>query len=50
MYQKGGIPTAAQWKQIRLVSMKSWIQSLASLSRLKIRDCCGCDVGQQLSL
>ena len=34
----------------RLVSMKMWVQSLISLSGLRIWRCCGCGVGQQLPL
>ena len=34
-----GVPIVAQWKQAQLVSMKIWVQSLASLSGLNIRHC-----------
>ena len=37
--QSLGVPTAAQWKQIRLGTMRLWVQSLASLSGLRIRRC-----------
>ena len=39
-----------QQKQIRLVTMRLWVQSLASLSRLWIWHCCGYGVGWQLKL
>ena len=32
-----GVPFVAHWKQIQLVSMRMWVQSLDSLSGLKIR-------------
>ena len=35
----------AQQKQIPLGTMRLWVQSLASLSGLRIRCCCGCGVG-----
>ena len=34
-----GVPIVAQWKQIQLVSMRMQVQSLASLSRLRIWRC-----------
>ena len=34
-----GVPIVAQWKQIRLGTMRLWVQSLASLSDLRIRHC-----------
>ena len=34
-----GVPTVVQWKQIQLVSMRVWVQSLASLSGLNIWHC-----------
>ena len=38
----------AQWKLIQLVSMKMWVQSLASLNGLGIPCCCElCGVGHQ---
>ena len=42
----------AQWKRIWLASMWTQVQSLASLSGLKIQHCCGCGcgIGQQLQL
>ena len=33
------VPAVARWKQIWLVSMRTWVQSLASLSRLGIWRC-----------
>ena len=36
----GGVPIVAQWKQIRLGTMRLRIQSLALLSGLRIRCCC----------
>ena len=35
-----GFIVVAQWKQIQLVSMRLWVQSLASLSGLGIWHCC----------
>ena len=35
-----GVPVVAQWKQIQLGTMTFRVQSLASLSRLRIRCCC----------
>ena len=35
-----GVPTVAQQKQIRIVSMRMQVRSLASLSWLRIRCCC----------
>ena len=35
-----GVPVLAQQKQIRLVSMRTQVRSLASLSGLRIRHCC----------
>ena len=43
-----GIPVVAQWKQIRLVCMSSWVPSLASLSRWGIHHALGCGVGRRL--
>ena len=40
-----GVPIVAQWKQIRLGTMRLRVRSLASLSGLRIRCCCGCGVG-----
>ena len=40
-----GVPATAQWKRTQLVAMKMRVQSLASLSRLRIWCCCGCGVG-----
>ena len=45
-----GGPIMAQWKRIRLVSTRTWVQSLALLSRLRILRCCGCGIGQWLQL
>ena len=33
------VPIVAQQKQIRLVSMRMWVLSLASISRSGIQDC-----------
>ena len=38
--QKIGVPVVAQRKRIRLQTMRLQVQSLASLSRLRIRHCC----------
>ena len=46
----GGVPIVVQWKGIRLGTIRLWVQSLASLSGLRILCCCGCGVGRQLSL
>ena len=60
---KLGVPTMAQWKRIQLGTMKLWVESLASLSGLRIWSClelqitdmawilhcCGCGVCQQLT-
>ena len=35
-----GVPVVAQWKQIRLLSMRMRVQSLALLSGLRIQHCC----------
>ena len=40
----------AQWKRTQLVSMRTQVRSLASLSGLRIRCGCGCGVGQELQL
>ena len=42
-----GIPIMAQWKWIRLVSMKSQVQSLALHSGLRIRIAVSCGVGHR---
>ena len=34
-----GVPVVVQWKWIWLVSMRTWVWSLASLSRLRIQHC-----------
>lgn len=34
-----GVPVVAQWRRIRLVTVRLWVQSLASLSGLGIRHC-----------
>ena len=39
-----------QWNQIQLETMRLRVQSLASLSGLRIWYCCGCGVGQKLQL
>ena len=36
---KLGVPVAEQWKRIRLVTMRLQVQSLASLSGLRIQHC-----------
>ena len=38
----------AQWKRIRLGTMRTQVPSLASLSGLRIQHCCGCGVGRRL--
>ena len=38
--KKRGVPVVVQQKQIQLGTMRFWVQSQASLSRLKIRRCC----------
>ena len=35
-----GVPTGAQWEQTRVVSERTQVRSLVSLSRLRIRHCC----------
>ena len=35
-----GVPIVAQWKQIQLETMRLWVQSLASISGLRIQRCC----------
>ena len=35
-----GVPAVAQGKQIQLISMRMWVRSLASISRLRIWRCC----------
>ena len=37
--RKFGDPVVAQWKQIQLGTMRLWVQSLASLSGLRIQRC-----------
>ena len=37
--KKPGLPFVAQWKGIWLVSMRMWVQSLASISGLRIQRC-----------
>ena len=37
--QTGGVPTVAQQKRIQLVSMRMQVQSLSSLSGLRIQHC-----------
>ena len=41
-----GVHFMAQWKQIRLGTMRLRVRSLALLSGLRIGHCCGCGVGQ----
>ena len=45
-----GVLIVAQRKQIQLVSMTMWVQSLALLNLLRMLPCCGCGIGQQLQL
>ena len=45
-----GAPVVAQQKQIQLGTMRLQVQSLPSLSGLRIWRCCGCGVGQCLQL
>ena len=45
-----GVPVVAQQKWTRLVSVRIQIQSLVSLSGLRIPYCCGCGIGWQLQL
>ena len=37
--QGEGVPTVVQWRQVRLGTRRLWVQSLASLSGLRIRHC-----------
>ena len=41
-----GVHIEACWKRTRLVSMRTWVRSLALLSALRILHGCGCGVGQ----
>ena len=45
-----GVHFVVQWKRIRLGTMRLQVQSLASLSGLRILHCCGCGVGHWLQL
>ena len=45
-----GVPTVAQQKQIRLVSMKTRVRAFALLSGLRISCCCDYSTGWQLQL
>ena len=45
-----GVPIVAQRKRIGLVSMRTQVQSLASLSGLRIQRDCGCGIGRPLQL
>ena len=45
-----GVPIVVQRKQTQLVSMKTWVQSLALLCGLRIQHCCGCAVGWKVQL
>ena len=45
-----GVPVLAQWKQIRLGTMRLPVQSLALLSGLRIRHCCELWCGSQVRL
>ena len=42
------VPIVAQHYQAQLGSMRMQVQSLASLSGLRIQSCCGCGIGLQL--
>ena len=35
----GGVPIVGQWKQIQLVSMRTWVRSMALLSGLRKWHC-----------
>ena len=37
--EDAGVPVVVQWKGIRLVSMRMWVSSPASLSGLRIQRC-----------
>ena len=37
--KNGGLPIVVQWKRIQLGTMMLWVQSLASLSGLRIWHC-----------
>ena len=43
-----GVPVVAQWKWIRLVSMRTWVQPLASLSGCRIQHCHRCSLDPTL--
>ena len=43
------VPVVGQWKQIRLGTMRLQVQSLASLSWLRIQCCCELEVGHRHS-
>ena len=45
-----GVPAVVQWKQIRLLSMRMWVRSLASLSGLGSGVAMSCGVGHRCSL
>uniref|UniRef100_A0A8D1QAT0 Uncharacterized protein n=1 Tax=Sus scrofa TaxID=9823 RepID=A0A8D1QAT0_PIG len=45
-----GVPVVAQRKRICLETLRLPVRSLALLSGLRIRRCCGCGVGRQLQL
>ena len=42
-----GVPIMAQWKRIQLGTTRLWVQSLASLSGLRIWHCCELQCGLQ---
>ena len=48
--KKQGIPIMAQQKRIWLVSMRTQVQSLASLNELRIRIAVSCGIGHRCSL
>ena len=48
--QSRGVPVVAHHRQIWLVSVRMGVQSLASLSGLKIRHCMSCGIGHRCGL
>ena len=42
-----GVPIVVQWKRIQLGTMRWWVQSLASLSGLRIWHSVSCGVGRR---
>ena len=45
-----GVPVVAQWKQIQLGTMRSWVQSLTLLGGLRIGHCCDLSCRSQMRL